>query len=144
MYRIMIVDAEKGNWRTQYRFMTTTDSEGAIVPVELQDEAALDAYVEKLLNEDGYAKKDFIIVKPVEYVIDAKDYTEVAAAVDDYILWQKSKIGRDINPSELTRRMVNAGAKRVAITHPAFAAAGQYEVAVCGTRSVTYGGLEDD
>ena len=70
--------------------------------------------------------------------------TEVAAAVDDYILWQKSKIGRDINPSELTRRMVNAGAKRVAITHPAFAAAGQYEVAVCGTRSVTYGGLEDD
>ena len=70
--------------------------------------------------------------------------TEVAAAVDDYILWQKSKIGRDINPSELTRRMVNAGAKRVTITYPAFAAAGQYEVAVCGTRSVTYGGLEDD
>lgn len=70
--------------------------------------------------------------------------TEVAAAVDDYILWQKSKIGRDINPSELTRRMVNAGAKRVAITYPAFATAGQYEVAVCGTKSVTYGGLEDD
>lgn len=83
MYRIMIVDTERGNWRTQYRYMTTTDAEGAIVPVELQDEAALDAYVEKLLNEDGYAKKDFIIVKPVEYVIDAKDYAEAAAAVEE-------------------------------------------------------------
>lgn len=70
--------------------------------------------------------------------------TEVSAAVDAYVLWQKSKIGRDINPSELTRRMVNAGAKRVAITYPAFTAAGAYEVAVLGTRTVTYGGLEDD
>lgn len=69
---------------------------------------------------------------------------EVDAAVDDYILWQRSKIGRDINPSELTRRMINAGAKRVAITYPAFTAASAYEVAICGTKTVTYGGLEDD
>ena len=37
---------------------------------------------------------------------------EVAQAVADYIEWQTRTIGRDINPSELMKRIVAAGAKR--------------------------------
>ena len=37
----------------------------------------------------------------------------VAAALQEYISWQTHTIGRDINPSVLTKMMVAAGAKRV-------------------------------
>ena len=37
--------------------------------------------------------------------------TAVNAAVDDYIIWQRNKIGRDINPSQLIQQMMSAGAK---------------------------------
>ena len=66
----------------------------------------------------------------------------VAAAVDEYVLWQKSKLGRDINPSELIRRMVNAGAKRVEVTSPIFTAVTGAEVAIAGTVSVSFGGAD--
>ena len=67
----------------------------------------------------------------------------VNAAVDDYVLWQKSKLGRDINPSELIVRVMAAGAKRVAVTAPAFTATTDTQVAVCSTKTVTLGGIED-
>lgn len=44
----------------------------------------------------------------------------VNKAITDWILWTKSKIGRDINPSELNKRIVAAGAKRVEIASPSF------------------------
>jgi phage-related baseplate assembly protein len=37
----------------------------------------------------------------------------VYKAYDDYTYWQKSTVGLDINPNELTKVLVNAGAKRV-------------------------------
>ena len=67
----------------------------------------------------------------------------VNAAVDDYVLWQKSRLGRDINPSELIVRVMAAGAKRVAVTAPAFTATTDTQVAVCSTKTVTLGGIED-
>lgn len=67
----------------------------------------------------------------------------VNAAVDDYVLWQKSKLGRDINPSELIVRVMAAGAKRVAVTAPVFTATTDTQVAVCGTKTVMLGGIED-
>lgn len=71
--------------------------------------------------------------------------TAVNTAVQTYILWQKSKIGRDINPSELTRLILNAGAKRVVITNPVFTAIENYQLAVANSNpTVTYGGLEND
>lgn len=69
---------------------------------------------------------------------------EVEAAVDDYIFWQTTDIGKDINPSELIKRVIAAGAKRVVVTAPVFTTVADTEVAQLGTRSVTYGGLEDD
>ena len=68
----------------------------------------------------------------------------VDAAVTDYILWQTTEIGRDINPSELIRRVMAAGAKRVVVSSPVFATVPAAKVAQLGTKTVTYGGLEDD
>ncbi|MFY0545445.1 baseplate assembly protein [Brevibacillus sp. H7] len=67
----------------------------------------------------------------------------VNTSVADYQVWQRSKLGRDINPSELTRRLLNAGAKRVQITSPAFTALTRTQVAKEGTVTVAYGGVED-
>lgn len=68
----------------------------------------------------------------------------VKQAVADYIKWQRT-IGRDINPSELTAAIIRAGAKRVDITAPTYAAVnGTSVAALSGEASLTYGGLEDD
>lgn len=69
--------------------------------------------------------------------------TAVDKAVQDWIVWQKSALGRDINPSELIRRMVNAGAKRADIVSPVFTTLEFKEVAVAETVTVIYGGMED-
>ncbi|MFC4102902.1 baseplate assembly protein [Paenibacillus xanthanilyticus] len=72
--------------------------------------------------------------------------TAVAQAVQDYINWQRSKLGRNINRSELIRRLVQAGASRVDVTNPPQnGLVGTTQVAiVSGTPAVTYGGLDDD
>ena len=69
----------------------------------------------------------------VEYDIDVTYYlnrggpsaadvqSEVNAAVDAYVKWQAGKLGRDINPSELTRRMMVNGVKRIVIRSPVYA-----------------------
>ena len=68
----------------------------------------------------------------------------VAQAVEDYKTWQRA-IGRDVNPSQLTHMVMEAGAKRVTETAPAYTAVGKTEVsALQGAAVVTYGGLEDD
>lgn len=68
----------------------------------------------------------------------------VTAAVSEYALWQKSKLGRDINPSELIKRVMAAGALRVQVTEPTFVDLSRFQVAQDATISVTFGGLEDD
>lgn len=68
----------------------------------------------------------------------------VNQAVQDYIAWQKSKIGRDINPSELISRIIKAGAKRVALTNPVYVALTDTQIAFSANVTVNYGGLEDD
>ena len=89
----------------------------------------------------------------VSYWIDRADATEaptiqqqVETAVKDYALWQKSKLGRDINPTELYYRIRAAGAKRAEVTEPAYTVVDRKkgQVAVDTTASVTFGGLEDD
>ena len=68
----------------------------------------------------------------------------VAEAVAAYNRWQTMEIGRDINPSELVRRIREAGAKRPIVASPEYAPIGDTEVAQVGTVKVSYGGLEDD
>lgn len=87
----------------------------------------------------------------VKYFVNQSDLKKVdtikaavETAVDDYIVWQRSKIGRDINPSQLIQQMVSAGAKRVEVTLPVFQVIGKANVAKLSSKTVTYGGLEDD
>lgn len=85
------------------------------------------------------------------YYIDVNDKASestitaaVKAAIEDYVGWQRAKLGRDINPTELYYRIRAAGAKRAVITLPEFAAVATTEVAIAADNiTVTYGGLEN-
>jgi phage-related baseplate assembly protein len=71
-------------------------------------------------------------------VIEAK----VAAAVAAYKAWQSAKMNRDVNPDYLIYLLMQAGAKRLTVTAPVYAAVGEKEVAALGTETVTNGGVE--
>ena len=86
----------------------------------------------------------------IEYWIKSSDSSRslaiqsaVNAAVQDFITWQKSKIGRDINPDHLVQRVIAAGAKRVVINSPSFTVLDETEVAQDDEVTVVYQGLED-
>ena len=70
MYRIMDVKTRKDNYETTYAFKTNT-VDGVLCPVEFSTEMQLDAYVEDLLNNKGYAKDDFIIVEVKDFSVAA-------------------------------------------------------------------------
>ena len=91
----------------------------------------------------------------VEYDIDATYYlnrggpsaadvqSEVNAAVDAYVKWQAGKLGRDINPSELTRRMMVNGVKRVVIRSPVYTELRSGNVATDASGRVALADLTD-
>lgn len=87
----------------------------------------------------------------IQYWINESDKTKASAiqrgveeAVDGFAYWQRSRIGRDINPSMLAHMVIRAGAKRVEIAEPAFTVVGDTGLAIMGERRVRYGGLERD
>ena len=67
----------------------------------------------------------------------------VGKAIDEYAAWQR-RIGRDVNPSELIYRIMAAGARRVALTSPAYATVEATKIAKLATKTVSYGGMEDE
>lgn len=103
-----------------------TDVVKCIAPSEVSYSIALTYYI----NTDSASKAATI-------------QSAVNSAISDYLSWQR-KIGRDINPSELTRQIITAGAKRVEITSPAFQKIEATQIPACASQAVTYGGLEDD
>ena len=70
--------------------------------------------------------------------------SNVETAVSIYNTWQTEKIGRDINPSYLIQKVMEAGAKRVVVENPSFMTLGKSTIAKLGTVNLVYGGLEDD
>lgn len=64
-------------------------------------------------------------------------------AVKDYISWQTSKMGRDINPSYLTAKLMEAGVKRVEVRKPVYTAVDEIMVAKLNTENVLNGGIEN-
>ena len=94
--------------------------------------------------------KEYTYNIKVTYYIGREDETAVTAiqsnveaAVRAYNKWQTKKIGRDINPSYLIQKIMEAGAKRVNVESPAFTVLGNDTLAKCGTITITYGGIED-
>lgn len=69
---------------------------------------------------------------------------KVNIAIQNYIDWQESKIGRDINPSMLNKMIIEAGAKRTEIMTPVFKKIPSMSLGKLKTMEVRYGGTEDD
>lgn len=79
----------------------------------------------------------------VQYYIPNNDTSvidSVTRSVNDYITWQTSKIGRDINPDYLNKLMVEAGAARVVINKPEYQALEKNQIAQIARTSITYAG----
>ncbi len=82
---------------------------------------------------------DTVRVGEVDEINDA-----VEAAYQSYILWQTSKIGRDINPSELIARLMAAGARRVVVTLPVYTPLERDQCARLIYDDLDYLGTEED
>ena len=79
------------------------------------------------------------------YVTSAKESAVTSAvegsggAIDDYVYWQGSTLDQDINPDELKKRILLAGATRAEITKPVFTELDATTVAkFSGTKTVTH------
>lgn len=136
------------------------------VRVLLQDstqpsETVLEQIEEALNAEDVRPLTDVVTVSApgtVEFEIDLTFYiernsqasssvidTDTRAAVEEYISWQTSKMGRDINPSYLIQKIMAAGAKRVEVRKPIFTKIEETKAATLkrSTMQVLNGGVED-
>lgn len=129
---------------------------------ELPDDAFLEGLKSYLSSDTIRPLTDNVIVKSPEasaFQINFTWYLDtdslksiasitaaVAAAAEEYRLWQITRIGRDINPDRLVKLLIDAGAKRVVITSPTFTALEQYQVAQCSASDITiaFGGTEDE
>lgn len=127
---------------------------------ELPNEAMVRSLADYLANENIRPLTDEVIVQVpatatfnvnVQYWINRSDINKAATiqaaveqAVTDYVSWQQSKIGRDINPDKLISLMEQAGAKRVAVTEPVFSVMPDATIGRIGTKAVSYGGIEND
>lgn len=126
---------------------------------EIPGEEMLNIVAETLNARDVRPLTDKLTVQAPEavpydvtltYYIDREDATSATAiqeavgtAIAAYIEWQGTKLGRDINPTELGYRIRAAGAKRVELTAPMFQTLAKNQIAKLGTKSVSFGGLED-
>ena len=121
-----------------------------VVTGEIQD--ALSAKTKRPLT-------DWLIVTPpeaVSYDINLKywiyedtDPTEVSAAVwaaiAEYKLWQRTKLGRDINPDEITDKLKSiSGVKRLEIVSPVFTKLSKVQVAQENKIKVSMEGSEEE
>ncbi len=128
---------------------------------QLPDKAMTDGLEKFLSEEDVRPLTDKVVVlapEPDYYKIDLTYYINVSdrnraaviqeqvdTAIREYVIWQKTKIGRDINPDQLRSRIIAAGAKRVEVRSPTYKTIPKSSVAIlAGAAEVIYGGVEDD
>lgn len=126
----------------------------------LPDEALLQLVADTLAPRDRRPMGDWVYVLPpetVSYSVDGVYYARrsdagkiesiqaaVESAAADYTAWQRAKIGRDIVPDELYRKVLEAGAKRLTLTGPQFTEVAENAVALAAGVSLVFGGFEDD
>ncbi|MCP4747971.1 MAG: baseplate J/gp47 family protein [Desulfobacteraceae bacterium] len=135
-----------------------------VCPLTIDGSHSSDALLEQVqsaLNDSSVRPlTDLVQVSaPVEvgYDIDLKYYisqdnkvtaTEIQQAVqtalDDFIFWQKARLGRDINPDKLTTLLINAGAMRIELNSPAYKQVNPSQVASLNEKNLVYGGLKDE
>lgn len=131
-----------------------------LVDGEIPDESFLDGMQEYLSGNNIKPMTELVeVIAPsvISYDISGTYYInqsdkdralliqdKVNEAINEYVLWQKSKIGRDLNPYQLHYLLMKAGVKRVELTTPTFSNINDSSVAIAENITLTYGGIEDD
>ena len=85
-----------------------------------------------------------------DYYIDKDNETlvniiksNVDKTIQEFISWQKEKIGKDINPDELIKRLKIAGVKRVVLRSPAFQKLNFNQIGINNGITSNYQGVEE-
>lgn len=112
-------------------------------------------YLNDLGNFPDTDKVNLYAPEPIEYELELTYYIDRAKrdneeelremiedAVDAYISYQGSKIGRAIDTAALIEYIRCAGAERAEIVSPSYQKISESQVAICSSKKVTYGGLE--
>ncbi len=130
---------------------------------ELPTEDVLNSVYEYVSEKDKRPATDFVeVLAPIkkeysisiDYWINEENVTNaegikdaVKKAVEEYRLWQQTRIGRDITPEKLITKVINAGAARVDFTTLSPSARVKLEkneVAQCTGVTINYNGTEED
>ena len=85
---------------------------------------------------------DYYIEKDNETLVNVIK-SNVDKTVQEYVNWQKEKIGKDINPDELIKRLKIAGVKRVVLRDPVFQKLDFNQVAINNRIVSNYQGVEE-
>lgn len=127
---------------------------------ELPEQGMIDEVAEYLMQGERRPLTDNVTVGApeifefnvdIQYWINESDKNKASAvqknvdeAIKGFAYWQKTQIGRDINPSRLNYLIVQAGAKRVEIKEPVFTSVNDTGLAILKSAKVVYGGIERD
>ncbi len=127
---------------------------------EIPDESMLSnlkKYMDKLKVSPDTDNVQFEAPDKVDYDLnltyyissDQKDVADalkeaIEDAVEEFVLYTKSKIGRAVNPNTLVSYMKAAGASRIEIESPGYRTVESNEVAMCKEPSIIFGGLEEE
>lgn len=127
---------------------------------ELPTEEILEIVSEKVNDREVRPLTDQVIVsipEVISYDIDLTYYisrskitsaktiqSEVESAIKTYTSWQRAKLGRDVEPLELSYLLRAAGVKRVELNSPTFIATRENQVAIVENINVIFGGIEED
>lgn len=85
---------------------------------------------------------DYYIDKDNETLVNVIK-SNIDKTVQEYVEWQKEKIGKDINPDELIKRLKIAGVKRVVLRNPVFQKLDFNQVAINNGITSNYQGVEE-
>lgn len=67
---------------------------------------------------------------------------EVGKAVEDYLAWQGAVLGRNVNPAELSHKIMSTGASRVEVISPVYQNVEAWQVTRACAVKITYCGVE--
>lgn len=142
---------------------TTQPGHVNIIPLmtggNIPSDEIIQAVYDSCNAEDVRPDTDYLTVSKPEvvnydinlrYWIDEKNSGSSAAiinkveqAVNDFVSWQRISLGRDINPSELNKRVIEAGAKRCDIISPSFFILKKNQLAILNSKEISFCGLEE-
>lgn len=126
---------------------------------ELPSQEILDAVYEKVNDRKIRPLNDYVTVSAPEvisYDVDVNYYisdeiidlentkSDIETAIQEYITWQNSALGRDINPYILIANCMAKGAKRLEVPSPSFLKLEKNQVAHINTVNIAFGGVESD